>query len=555
MALAALLVRGCQCKNVGAEGELATAGGMDKGGKNTIMTEKRQHPWLFGSLFLGGFECSSQLTSEGQRLDLITATQHDQQAATDYARCQEIGIHAVREAARWPFVDWAGKLNLSSVEQLARLGRESGLIQIWDLMHYGYPDDLEPFSPAFVPRFVAYCQAVAAVVRAETQGPTYYTPINEISYYAWAGGEVGYMAPFLQGRGGELKRALVRAAIAGINAIWEVDPEAQILNVDPLVRQHPPAGRPDLQAEADFFNQQVVSESFDLLAGQREPELGGSRRHLGIVGLNFYAGNQWTMPTPEQPRRFLWREEAAWVPLSTMLAELQTRYGGPLVVAETGASGAGRAAWLRYLTAEVGQALLNGVDVGGICLYPIITSPDWEDPTAFFDGGVFDVLPQTDGTLRRVLVHEVAAVLREAQLELDPGNALSLPVAEPEVGTRPLVPPVQSLDHVRFKSDNFVYQTLLVGEQLTLDLYCLAPGGVLPPHRYAKSEQVWTVLVGSGLVWVGSEELTLVQGSSLLIPAGVYHMVSNVSTQPLVIQRVCSPKAWDARFAGAQPAE
>ena len=66
------------------------------------------------------------------------------------------------------------------------------------------------------------------------------------------------MAPFSHGRGGEVKRALVRAAIGAAEAIWDVDPSARMLTVEPLVRLHPPAGRPDLRAEAEHFNEHVV---------------------------------------------------------------------------------------------------------------------------------------------------------------------------------------------------------------------------------------------------------------------------------------------------------
>jgi hypothetical protein len=34
-------------------------------------------PWLFASFFLGGFECSTHVTVEGRRLDIVAVTQHD----------------------------------------------------------------------------------------------------------------------------------------------------------------------------------------------------------------------------------------------------------------------------------------------------------------------------------------------------------------------------------------------------------------------------------------------------------------------------------------------
>lgn len=518
------------------------------------MTAESQS-WLFGSFFLGGFECSTHLTVEGRRLDMAAATQHDVQAAQDYTLCRQIGLRAVREAARWPMADRGGRLLLDDVRRLARLGCEAGLTQIWDLMHYGYPDDLEPYSDKFVERFAAFARAVAAVVREETAGPTYYTPINEISYNAWAAGEVGYMAPFGKGQGGALKRALVRASIAGANAIWEADPEAIMVNVDPLVRLHAPKERPDLQPQADAFNHSVVTESFDLLCGLREPELGGSRNHLGIVGFNYYRTNQWTISTPALPQRFLEPGAPDWVALSEMLLELQGRYGGPLLLAETGASGRERPGWIEHLAGEARRARLAGVDLQGICLYPVVTSPDWEDPTAFFDGGVFDLAPQPDGTLKRALSVPTAEALRQAQAELDPDN---VPSESLQAAEAPCMPPplqiVQALDRARFKSDNFSYQTLLAGETLLVELLCFEPGGLLPAHRHEATEHVWTVLEGEGELKIEERTSRLRQGDAVILPAGLYHGLTNDSATRLVVQQVSSPKPWDARFGGPHPA-
>jgi quercetin dioxygenase-like cupin family protein len=509
---------------------------------------------LFPSFFLGGFECSTHLTTEGHRLDVVAATQHDIQAREDYALCTSVGIRAVREAARWPIFDRGGKLDLGQVRRLARLGREVGVVQVWDLMHYGYPDDVDLFAPAFVDRFASFAQAVAAVVRSETEGPTFYTPVNEISYNAWAAGEVGYMAPFARGRGSEVKRVLVRAAIAGAEAIWEVDPLAQMLTVEPLVRLHAPPGRSDLQAEADHFNEHVVPEAFDLLAGRLEPELGGSRAHLGIVGLNYYSGNQWTIALPEEPQRSLDWDDSGWVPLSELLLQVERRYGGPLVLAETGSSGDSRSGWIEFLTGEATRALENGVDLQGICLYPIVTSPDWEDPTAFFDGGLFDLSPQPDGRLRRVLNHPAATALRAAQAVLDPENLPADPLeAAPDPVAEPPVQLTRPRERARFKADNFACETLVAGESLTVELLCFGPGGELPGHRHEHTEHLLTVIDGRGRFRIGSESVEVGEGESVLAPANLYHGVKNESDEPLLVQQVSAPKPWDARFFGPHP--
>jgi quercetin dioxygenase-like cupin family protein len=487
-------------------------------------------------------------------MDQVAALQHDTQAREDYGLCRATGIRAVREGARWPIVDRGGVLDLGGIRHLARLGREAGLIQIWDLMHYGYPDDLDPFSNEFVERFATFARAVATVVREETPGSLYFTPVNEISYNAWTVGDFGTMAPFAHGRASEYKRVLVRAAIAGTNAIWEVDPAATMLTVEPFLRLHAPPDRPDLQAEAEYFNQHVVMEAFDLLAGRLEPELGGSRAHLGIIGVNYYSGNQLTMPLPEQPQRSLSWDDPDWLPLRALLLELQERYGGPLVIAETSASGEARPGWIAFLAHEAQGALNCGVDLQGICLYPFVTSHDWEDPTAFFDGGLYDLFPQPDGRLKRVLSVPAAAALREAQALLDPEN---LPVEPLEATPPPLPdPPVQvarPLESARFKPQFFSYQTLIAGDSLVIELYCFEPGGSLTAHRHETTEHVLTVISGEATVRIGEGWITLRQGESVLAPAGLYHGIYNGSAERLIVQQVSAPKPWDARFAGPHP--
>ena len=515
----------------------------------------RRPPWPFGSFFLGGFETSSLRSREGRWLDLFVATQHDVQAREDYARCRALGIRAIRETARWPVIDRGGAYELGEVGKLARLGRRAGLVQIWDLMHYGYPDDLDPFSDAFVTRFAAYARAAARVLREETAGTLYCVPVNEISFFAWAAG-TGHMAPFVGGRVVELKRQLVRASIAATNAVWEVDPDARMVTSDPLVRQHAPPDRPDLAAQVEHFNRDVVFETFDMLAGRREPELGGSRAHLGIVGVNYYTRNQWVITPSGSPERVVTPDDPAYIPLSDLLLGLQRRYGGPLLITETGALGPNRPDWIAYLAREAERALNLGVDLQGICLYPIITSPDWEDTTAFFEAGLFDVALRPDGRQERVLARSVAEALRAAQARLDPDNLPTepLPPAEPPRPRPPLLL-ARPLERVRFRTENFSYQTLLAGDSQLVELYCFEPRTVLNLHRHDRSEHALTVIAGQALIEIGDERITLRQSETVLVPAGVYHGISNLGAEPLIVQQVSAPKPWDARFDGPFPSQ
>lgn len=327
---------------------------------------------LFDSYFLGGFECSSHRRKDGQRLDLLRGTQHDVYAIQDYQSLVEHGIRTVRDGIRWHLAepspgvyDWSGFL------PMLRAARQAGVQPIWDVCHYGWPDDIDIWSPAFVTRFARFAAAVASLVRDESPGVPYYCPVNEISFWAWAGGDTGDIGPCERRRGMELKRQLVRATVAATEAIRAVDTRARFACVDPVINVVPKDGRQLRRAENARLAQY---EAWDMIAGRLMPELGGKPEHLDIVGVNVYAHNQWYLNGP--PIR---RGEPLYRPLREILAEVYQRYERPLFIAETGAEGDRRIPWLRYVCDEVAGVLDNGVPVGGICLYPITDYPGWDN--------------------------------------------------------------------------------------------------------------------------------------------------------------------------------
>jgi hypothetical protein len=144
---------------------------------------------------------------------------------------------------------------------------------------------------------------------------------------------------------------------------------------------HP--SRPEDAAPAEAHRQAQYA-ALDMLSGVTRPELGGRKEYLGIVGVNYYVHNQWiypgghgTMIEPSHPR---------YRPVWAMLAEFHERYHCPLFIAETGIEDGARPAWLRYVGGEVRRALREGVPVHGICLYPIINHPGWDDDRHCFNG-------------------------------------------------------------------------------------------------------------------------------------------------------------------------
>jgi beta-glucosidase/6-phospho-beta-glucosidase/beta-galactosidase len=376
------------------------------------------HPSLFQSFWLGGFESACHVTRGGVRLDMLAMTGHDRFVAEDYARLAGMGLSTVRDTVRWHRVETSpGHYDFSSLEPYVRAARSQGVEVIWDFLHYGWPDGLDLFSAAFVDRFARFCGATARYLRDHGDAPLFITPINEISFLAWAAGDAGWFFPFANGRGADVKRQLVRAWIAGGEAIRAVDARARIVSVEPLIHTVPPRGSDDAHGlAAGQRNSQW--EAWEMMTGAQQPELGGHPRYLDIVGVNFYHDNQWEVPGGRKIAWHILPRDPRWLPFHQLLAEAYERYRRPMLIAETSHVGVGRAEWLREMTDEVLLALEAGVPLEGICLYPIVDRFEWEDPTHWHNSGLWDFDRQPDGTLRRVLNAPYAAELRRSQLRL-----------------------------------------------------------------------------------------------------------------------------------------
>ncbi len=371
------------------------------------------------SFWMAGFEGADHVNGSGVPLSMGEATQHDRLAANDYARLAFFDIRTVRESVGWRLADDDGRYDFSLLEKRLCAARVHGMQIVWTLCHYGWPRDLDLFSEAFVERFARFAGAVSSFISSRSVGPGIYAPLNEISFLAWAVCETGLMHPYrgeLRERGFALKQHLVRATLAACDAIWKVDPHARMLHVDPVIHIVAPADQPQL-ASAAARQRSFQFQAWDMLCGAAEPQLGGHPRYLDLIGVNYYHGNQWEHGSD---RRLHWHlRDPRRVPLAGLLGEVHRRYERPLVVAETSHVGAGRGAWIREIADEVSAARGAGVPVAGICLYPIIDRPDWENPAHWHHSGLWDLEADAGGTLARRLDVRYAEDLRIAQRQMN----------------------------------------------------------------------------------------------------------------------------------------
>lgn len=335
---------------------------------------------------MGGFECSTHRLRNGMRLDLVSSTRHDQFAESDYRLLQEHGIFTVREGLRWHLIEAAPKrFDFSSAAAIIRAARDTGTEVIWDFWHYGWPDDIDIFSADFIGRFTSFARATAELLSDNFDAP-FVCPVNEISFYSWAGGDAGIFNPFAKNRGNEMKCQLVRASIEAINAIRQVNPRIRICHIDPMINVIAKQPTPENAAAANAYHQSQF-EACDMIMGLKAPELGGRADLIDLIGVNYYIHNQWTYPgeggsmiVPSDPRYRHVRE---------LLQENFAHYGKPLFIAETGIEDETRPAWLRYMCNEAYAAIADGVPVQGICIYPILNHPGWDDDRHCYNG-MFD---------------------------------------------------------------------------------------------------------------------------------------------------------------------
>ena len=108
-----------------------------------------------------------------------------------------------------------------------------------------------------------------------------------------------------------------------------------------------------------------------------------------MLGLNYYHDNQWEAGTGARLHWHLGdRRRRSFAELAGALWQ---RYGRPMCISETGHIGQGRDAWLDHMGAEVLECQARRIPIGGLCLYPVIDRPDWQDAGHWHHSGLWDV--------------------------------------------------------------------------------------------------------------------------------------------------------------------
>lgn len=369
----------------------------------------------FSSFWMGGYEGPAAVHAP------ITSPD-------SYSRLLEFGLRTVRENADWARIDKSASHDLKPLEERARKAKDLGMQIIWTLCCKRWPGDLRFLSAGFVERFARYAGAVAQrMAEFDPAAVPVFVPVNEISFLAWS---LHSRDELRQADGArpplaEIKRQLVRASIAASDEILTKVPHARLMHTDPLEHVVAPQGQSTLTERAEYRTE-LQFEAWDWVGGRAAKELGGRARYLDLVGVNYYADNQWELGSG---KRLVWQlDDQRRLPLSSLLMGVKRRYQRPIVIAETSHTGIRRGAWIREIAAEARAARQLGARIEGICLHPLVDQVDGASPGKWLSRGLWEV--RQEGAAKSLaLSAPYAAALRAAQKTVD---------GEPSVLSQPL---------------------------------------------------------------------------------------------------------------------
>ena len=346
----------------------------------------------FKSFWMAGYECTDQINTFGNRVDFLKITGHLSKIDEDYQDLNIFKIRTVREGIRWSVVEKVPyQYDFSMVSEMILSGKRNNIQQLWDICHFGFPDDLTPLHPMFARRFASVCRAFVKFYREiDPHGDLIITPINEVSFLSWLGGDVRGTSPFCIGQGWEVKYHLMKAYIEAIEAMKEVDNRVRIMTTEPLINitYGENASQEEIGTALSLHQDQF--QVTDILSGRMCPELRGKPEYLDILGYNFYFNNQWILETHEYLE---WKKDCydnRFIPLHKLLNSAYQRYQRPFVITETSHPREHRPLWAEMIVEQCALTLKTEIPLWGVCWYPIIDRPDWDNLTDWHQSGIWD---------------------------------------------------------------------------------------------------------------------------------------------------------------------
>lgn len=336
--------------------------------------------------FLGAFESTYQPVHDR---DVLETTQHDVRWQDDLRLLATCQVSQLRYPLRWHRIEpEPGSFDWRHTDAVLGFMLDQGLVPIVDLLHHtSYPRWLGDLSaPGFERAFLRFAEAVAE----RYPWLPGYTVCNEPFTTLLMCGQLGIWAPHWQGLDGfvRLARNVFPAVTAASRALHDLLPRADHLHVEVCERHSwsTAAGEEFARMTNDrrfLLTDLLVGRAIDpdrpfvqdLLRAGGEDLLTVDPGHVDVLGLDYYAHNQWEWSGPGQGTTM----PPNPAPLADLITEYWDRYALPCALGETNIRGfaSDRATWLKWTLEQCEVARDAGVDVRGYCWFPFIDSADW----------------------------------------------------------------------------------------------------------------------------------------------------------------------------------
>jgi len=336
--------------------------------------------------FIGAFESTYQPDFD---VDVMESTGHALRWREDLALLQACGVADCRYPVRWHRVERIpGEFDWAETELVLEHMRARGLRPIVDLVHHtSYPAWLGGFGdPDFGRALVRYVRAFAERfpwIQA-------YTLFNEPFTTTMLCGHLAIWSPRLHGVGGfvTVARNVLPALTEASRLCRELLPHARHVYTE--AGERATAAGPEATAFVDYTNDRRFFTTDAFLGHDLSRErpfvsavvdAGGADLlelepgHLDVLGVDYYAHNQWHWFAPHVGTT----ASPAPIAFAELLAEYWDRYRVPLIVGETNIRGfaSDRATWLKYTLEQCERARASGVPIEGYCWFPFVDSCDW----------------------------------------------------------------------------------------------------------------------------------------------------------------------------------
>jgi beta-glucosidase/6-phospho-beta-glucosidase/beta-galactosidase len=363
-------------------------------------------------------------------VDVAETTGHIARWRADFELLLGCGVTRLRYPVRWHRIqpdrrtfDW-----VATDEVLGWL-RDHGMRPIVDLCHHtSYPRWLKRgfADRRFAEAYLRYVEAFAARYPWVEE----YTLFNEPFTTFLLCGQMGVWPPHMEGLKGflTLARNVLPALTEASRALRDLLPEARHFYVDTCERasatNRHAAPHAELANDRRFFVLDLflgrtpgIARPFveQVLAAGGEPLLDLKPGHVDVLGLDYYAHNQWRYMDAAGHGITASPDPGS---LADLVVEYWNRYRLPCALGETNIRGFApdRASWLKYTLEQCEIAERRGVPMDGYCWFPFVDSCDWNSVLVRNNGDIDPVgVYWLDGRLDRRPSSMSAAYARAAR--------------------------------------------------------------------------------------------------------------------------------------------